>query len=318
VGPDLVTVSDIRRKLEVVGLDCPLHYDEACARSFGYRTIVAPVSMTRVWATAPTWRPGEPRPRAEVLRTLLPSADPPGHGDTLLAAHVATEHHEPVHVGDRVSGVAVLKSVTPKRTRVGSGAFMVIETTYVNQDQRVLTVERATLFRFDRGDSDRAAPESTPPGPEHVPEGTAASGRVRGVRDYDDVTPGESLPPFRMPLTLQRLVMEAGANRDFSPWHFDREVALATGAPAVSANTTLIETLLEAGIRCWAGLAARIRLLEFAIKGHNCAGDVVSVGGIVTGKGAEHGEHRVSLDVWIDSPRARTVTGSAVVSMPAQ
>lgn len=45
-------------------------------------------------------------------------------------------------------------------------------------------------------------------------------------------------------------------------------------------------------------------------------GDVISVGGIVTGKRVEHSEPRVTLDVWIDSPRGRTVTGSAVVSMP--
>jgi hypothetical protein len=36
---------------------------------------------------------------------------------------------------------------------------------------------------------------------------------------------GESLPAISIPITLQRLVMEAGANRDFSLMHHDGAVA---------------------------------------------------------------------------------------------
>lgn len=135
----------------------------------------------------------------------------------------------------------------------------------------------------------------------------------RAVRDYADVTVGERLPPFTVTLTLQRLVMEAGANRDFAPWHLDPVAARASGAPEVFANTTLVETLLEAGVRTWAGLSARIRVLEFALKDFNCVGDVVSTTGTVTGK-RDNG--LVDLDVWIESHRGRTVQGSAVVAFP--
>jgi hypothetical protein len=138
------------------------------------------------------------------------------------------------------------------------------------------------------------------------------------VRHYEDVTFGQPLPALRLPITLQRLVMEAGANRDFSPWHFDLDVARALGAPAAFANTTLIETLLEAAVRCWGRLGARIRRLEFAMRGHNCAGDVVSIGGRVTGKHDLGDEHTVTLELWIDSPRGRTVTGTALVALPTR
>ena len=35
----------------------------------------------------------------------------------------------------------------------------------------------------------------------------------------DDVAAGEEIPEISMPITLQRLVMEAGSNRDFSLIH---------------------------------------------------------------------------------------------------
>ena len=39
---------------EVIGWDCPLHYDKAAAREHGYESIVSPVSMARVWALVRT------------------------------------------------------------------------------------------------------------------------------------------------------------------------------------------------------------------------------------------------------------------------
>ena len=128
------------------------------------------------------------------------------------------------------------------------------------------------------------------------------------ARGFDDVQVGDSLPPFTVPLTLQRLAMEAAANRDFAPWHLDAAAARGSGAPEVFANTTLVETLLEAGIRSWCGSDARIRTLDFALKGFTCVGDVVSATGEVT---AKDGAGVVELAVWLESGRGRTVEGSA-------
>ena len=124
---------------------------------------------------------------------------------------------------------------------------------------------------------------------------------------------GDELPPFTVVLTLQRLVMEAGANRDFSPWHFDPEISKTAGAEHAFANTTLLETLLEACIRSWAGLGPRLRVLEFAMLRPSCAGQELSASGVVT---ATHPGERptVELDVWINADGRRTVQGSAVVA----
>lgn len=127
---------------------------------------------------------------------------------------------------------------------------------------------------------------------------------------------GEELPPFPVTLTLQRLVMEAGANRDFAPIHFDPEAARDSGAPGVYANTTFIETILEALIRSWAGLRARIRVIEFAMVSFNCVGDEIAAAGLVTAIRDDEPERLVDLDLWVEGPRGRTVTGNAVVACP--
>lgn len=134
-------------------------------------------------------------------------------------------------------------------------------------------------------------------------------------RSFDEVEIGESLPPFAVALTLQRLVMEAGANRDFSRIHHDPGLAEESGAPGAYANTTFVESLLEAGIRSWAGPGPRIRVLEFSMVAFNVVGDEVASAGTVTGKDAD--ERTIEVDLWVQSPDERTVTGMAILQFPA-
>lgn len=298
-GADPVSVADIRRKLEVVGLACPLHSDEACARAHGYETIVSPVSMARVWAMPAYWSPGD-QTTARAVSAPVPGSVVPGPGSSLIATGVRMEYRAPMYPGDRLSSHAVLRSVTVKSTRVGDGAFLVVETTYVNQRSEVAALETATLFRY--------APRST------EIEAEPARRETEGVLAE---TTGEQLAPFGLTLTHQRLVMEAGANRDFSPIHVAVDAARASGAPDIFANTTLVETMLEAVLRVWAGPAGRIRVLEFAMLAPNCVGDEIAAGGSVRVDRESGSGREVELDVWIDSSRGRTVRGSAVVVFPS-
>jgi acyl dehydratase len=155
-GADAVSAADIRRKLEVIGWDCPLHYDEECARRHGYNTIVSLVSMARVWAMPAYWSPGEPTLGVEPMSTPIPAAGVPGEGDTMIATGVRTEHLAPIYPGDRICATAVLRSVTRKSTSVGPGAFLVVETTYSNQRGETVSIETVTLLRFQQqGDGAR-------------------------------------------------------------------------------------------------------------------------------------------------------------------
>jgi hypothetical protein len=149
-GADDVTVGDIRRRLEVLAWDCPLHYDEGTAREHGYRTVVAPVTMLMTFAMPPYWSPGDPRPTLNdpALLPSYPFTQIPAPGEFMFATESETEYLEPVYPGDRISARSVLLSITRKRLSIGDGAFFLIETTYAKHTGEVVGVERLTVFRY--------------------------------------------------------------------------------------------------------------------------------------------------------------------------
>jgi acyl dehydratase len=136
------------------------------------------------------------------------------------------------------------------------------------------------------------------------------------VCTFDDVKEDADLPPFALPLTVQRLVMEAGANRDFTPIHHDREITRATGAPDPYANTMLVQAIFEATLREWMGLAGRLRTLRFSMRSFATTGAVLSGHGRVTARRAEEGGGFIDLEIWAESDGRQTATGTAMVWLP--
>lgn len=128
------------------------------------------------------------------------------------------------------------------------------------------------------------------------------------------VKAGEELPAISIPITLQRLVMEAGANRDLSLIHHDGEVAKATGAPDAFANTYFLMGMFERLMRQWAGPRARIRKIgPLRMMIFNAVGDTIAVKGIVESVDADAGT--AILQMWVESDRGKTVSCSAVVAL---
>lgn len=135
---------------------------------------------------------------------------------------------------------------------------------------------------------------------------------------FEDVVEGVEVPPFELALSVQRLVMEAAANRDFAPIHHDRELARASGAPDMYANTMLLQGLFEATIRQWMGLGGRLTKLGFGMRVFNCAGDVVIGRGRVATTRLDAGADAglVELEIWSETAAGVTAHGSATVSLP--
>lgn len=135
---------------------------------------------------------------------------------------------------------------------------------------------------------------------------------------FEEVAAGDVLPTLSLPLTVDRLVMEAGANRDFAPIHHDNDAARATGAPAMFANTWYVMGLAERMLREWIGLRGEIlRIGPFRMTRFNSAGTVTECGGAVAGKREEDGRHLVDLEIWQDDGSGRTMQGKATVALPS-
>lgn len=132
---------------------------------------------------------------------------------------------------------------------------------------------------------------------------------------FEDVILDTELKSVSIPLTLQRLVMEAGANRDLSSIHHDNEAAVATGAPGVYMNTFFIMGMIERLLREWIGLRGQIKKIgPLRMKIFNCVGDTVTFKGKVREKMEQKGQ--VVLDLWSETQNGETVTAEAAVCLP--
>lgn len=129
-----------------------------------------------------------------------------------------------------------------------------------------------------------------------------------------EIRPGDSLPEISIPITLQRLVMEAGANRDLSLIHHDTKVAQATGAQDAFANTYFLMGMFERLMRDWAGPGARIRKMgPLRMMIFNAVGDTVYFRGVVDS--VDEAAGTICLEMWAESERGKTVTSKALLEL---
>ncbi|WP_201791376.1 hypothetical protein [Aeromicrobium sp. PE09-221] len=134
-------------------------------------------------------------------------------------------------------------------------------------------------------------------------------------RPFDEIVVGEQLPTVRLPLTVYRLVMAAGSNRDFNSIHHNSEYARSTGAKEMYANTSFLMSSWERLVRDWAGPHARIRAIRgFRMRSFNYVGETMSVLGEVIDVRREGVEGVVEVEVRCETSAGVTV-GPGVVEL---
>jgi acyl dehydratase len=143
-----------------------------------------------------------------------------------------------------------------------------------------------------------------------------------GGRFFEDVEVGEQLPDVTYPLTVYRLVMAAGANRDFNSIHHNSEYARSTGAPDMYANTAFLMSSWERCVRDWTGLTGTIRSMRgFRMRSFNVVGDTMRVRAEVAElrdeSGADPAVGTVEIAIRCENSRGVTVgPGVVEVTLP--
>ena len=137
-------------------------------------------------------------------------------------------------------------------------------------------------------------------------------------RYWEDVSEGDEVPAIEFPLSVYRLVVEAGANRDFNSIHHNTEYARKTGASEMYANTIFLQGMWERTVREFIGLAGVMKSLKgFRMKIFNTVGDTVVTKGVVKRKWQEGGEALIELQIWSENSKGISVgPGSVVVALP--
>ena len=134
---------------------------------------------------------------------------------------------------------------------------------------------------------------------------------------WEDVKEGDELPPVDFNLTIQRMVMSAGANRDFATIHHNTTAGKGAGAPDMFLNNVSTLMLWERVISDWTGLYGRVKKVGFRIMHFHAAGDIIQVHGTVTKKWQEQGLNLVEIDVKSETPRMTGQVGTVVVALPS-
>jgi hypothetical protein len=154
---DPVEAGAVRKYIEPLEFDCPLHYDREVARSRGHPDIIAPYTSLMAFAIPPMWQPGgtlftsddrNAQPERSSVRPVFPPGFPPVTG--YFATDMEFDYLRPATIGDVLRMEAgPLLSCEPKETSVGRGAFLRSEMRIVNQSGELLALVRSGAFFYD-------------------------------------------------------------------------------------------------------------------------------------------------------------------------
>jgi hypothetical protein len=295
-GPDAIEPGALRRFAEPLEFGCPLHHDRAVARRHGYHDVLAPVSSLVTFTIPPLWRPSEPavftsqEPNAQPARTglgpRLTGLEPETTGH--FATETGADYLAPAVAGDRLARVgSLLLACVPKETSVGRGAFITWQYEIRNQRAEVVARLRSTSYSYvPHQDRKRPDPGPRPKEPQEPQEKQEKQDQREPDWNrqpaWEDLSVGQPVPAVRFPLSVYRLVVAAGANRDFNAIHHNREWSRATGAPDLYANVVFLQGMWERCVREFIGVGGQIRQLSgFRMGSFNTVGDTVTVQGEV-------------------------------------
>ncbi len=336
-GADPAEKGAIRKFCEALEMDCPLYHDDDVARRFGHPGVPAPVSMINsTLAAPPIWRPGDPTRWPDAERNTITDSlgNAPGIPLPLpqttagFATDIEVEYARQVYVGDQLSaGGQKLISVNVRDTSVGYGAFYVNEGWVRNHRGEQVATTRNGLYRYNphpdgtrQPASPRGSGDSAPGAVADVPPSVASNIDWDFQRYFEDINEGDVVPPVVTNVTVQRLVIEAGANRDFTPIHHNTEIAQGQGAPEMYANNVFIQGMWERVVREYIGLAGTIRKVgPFRMRIFNPVGENVVTRGTVARKWQAEGQNFLELQVQSEHSGGVSVgPGPVVVTIPSK
>jgi 3-methylfumaryl-CoA hydratase len=244
-GADAVERTGLRRFLEALEWDEPIHSNPDAARAAGHPDVVVPASSHTLFAMPPYWAPGDP-PAAPGDEPLLPRMaffDAFPAQSRTFNLGFRRERHSDIPLGEHLGCAYEVVSVIPKRLSIGDGSIVEIAARYETRNGSPASTGTFRIFNY--------VPDARAEASSSAPSGTS--------------TPAGRIESVTITHTRQRLAMWAGANQDYAPWHHDPDWARAGGAPDAFANTFFIDALFERLLRRIVGSRGIVESIDFRI-----------------------------------------------------
>ncbi|MFC1895489.1 MaoC family dehydratase N-terminal domain-containing protein [Thermodesulfobacteriota bacterium] len=140
----------IRKFADAMGDPNPLYWDEKHAKNSRYGSLIAPPGFFG-WSSDPAdWQQPTARtegaPPSGVVEELNAALERAGY-TLLYDGGIEYEFFAPIHAGDVLNASSMIKDVYVREGRAAAMAFMIIETTYTNQNGDVAARGRSTVIR---------------------------------------------------------------------------------------------------------------------------------------------------------------------------
>jgi acyl dehydratase len=259
-APYPVDRSAIANWCAAVGDALPIYTDEEAAAASRWRGIVAPPTMLQTWTfpdrrVEPAPEPGPDQAEAELLAELRER----GYTGT-VATNCEQTYLEPVRPGDRLRSQTTIAAVSgPKRTSIGEGWFVTLQTDYTRDDGTAVGTQLFRSLRYRAARRSTAPPPTAPqlPVSPSVVLGRSAGTPTTVTRHAAEVAAGDELPVLEIPITPTLIVATSVASGDFNVLHHDRDRARAAGAADIFMNILGTNGLVGRYAGEWAGPDAR-------------------------------------------------------------
>ena len=134
---------------------------------------------------------------------------------------------------------------------------------------------------------------------------------------WSDISEGDELPVFDLPLTASVIVAGAIASRDFMPVHHDRAFANLQGAPDIFMNILTTNGYVARFITDWAGPEAMLEKISIRLGAPACPDDTMRFTGSVTRIERRGDQGVVEVALQGVNKFGAHVTGTAVLTLPA-
>ena len=141
------------------------------------------------------------------------------------------------------------------------------------------------------------------------------SGQMDSLRS-SEISVGDELPPFELPVTSTLIVAGAIASRDFMPAHHDAEFARAQGAPDMFMNILTTSGYVARFITDWAGPEAMIRKIAIRLGAPAIPGQPLRFSGQVSKTSHQGDEYVMEVAIRAANELGDHATGSVVVTLP--
>ena len=134
---------------------------------------------------------------------------------------------------------------------------------------------------------------------------------------WSDISEGDVLPVFDLPLTASVIVAGAIASRDFMPVHHDRSFANEQGAPDIFMNILTTNGYVARFVTDWAGPEAMLEKISIRLGAPACPDDTMRFTGMVTRTERRGDQGVVEVALQGVNRFGAHVTGTAVLTLPA-